>query len=42
MSNMKSVALTILELLAFNQTGLIDCSAAHRHTLTHTSKENSG
>jgi len=31
--NLKSAALTVLELLAFNaQTGLIDRSAAHRHT----------
>jgi len=32
LSNLKSVALTVLELLAFNaQTGLIERSAAHTH-----------
>ena len=31
-SNLKSIALTVLELLAFNaKTGLIDWSAAHTH-----------
>jgi len=34
MSNLKSVALTVLELLAFN-------AAVHRHTHRHTSNENS-
>jgi len=34
-SNLKSVALTVSELLAFNaKSGLIDRSAAHRHTET--------
>jgi len=37
LSNLKSVALTIFEILAFNaQTGLIDRSAVHRHTQTQT------
>jgi len=43
-SNLKSIALTVLELLAFNaKTGLIDRSAVHGHTNTdtHTSSENS-